>query len=258
MKLGIEGRRALVTNGVSAIGQSIAHTLAAEGAHVVVHGADRAEVERTVAAIIGDGGCAEMAWGDLSTEAGARQVIDGVLGRGGVDILVNNACRQDVGWADWLSMPDAHWERHFLANVMSAVRMIRPIVPLMIARRWGRIINVIDTSASGGGPAAADFSASGVALANLTFGIARSLSGSGVTANLISPAPSLTQASAIDPEIAFHMGRWDAPRSAEPVGAARSNVTEFSAAAALLASRQADHTTGTNLHVGVREVRHLH
>src|SRR5512139_3750233 len=261
MKLGIEGKRALVTEGDAGVGKSIARTLAGEGAHLIIHGRDRRMVERTVVAIIGDGGSAEAVAGDLSTPDGAAQVVATVLSRGGIDILVNNACMPDAGWSDWLSLPDEHWEKCFLSNVMSAVRMIRAFVPVMSQNGWGRIINVSNANAMAPTSTTADYQASGAALVNLTLSLARSLAGSGVTANVISPGPMLSSELLPGAEMAprpngekeAHKAQTGDHRHNGRAGIGTRNAAEFSAAAALLASRLADYTTGTNLHIGVGE-----
>lgn len=259
MKLGIEGKRALVTGSDSGIGKAIARTLAAEGAQLVVHGLSREGADRTVAAIIGDGGCAESVVGDLSTPEGAAGVIGAVFVKGGIDILVNNACGPDSALSDWLSIPDEHWEKCFSVNVMSSVRTIRAFVPGMCKKGWGRIINISSASTVTPTAAVADYQASAAALVNLTVSLARSLAGTGVTANVISPGPTLipeprdwSTSRVRDPgkndirEVALecvgdHHG---------PAGRRWRSTEEISAAAALLVSKSSDFTTGTNLHVG--------
>lgn len=259
MKLGVEGKRALVTGSGSGIGEGVARALAAEGVRLVVHGPDKNEVDRTVAAIIGDGGCAESVVGDLSTPESAAGVIASVLANGGIDILVHNACVPVAALPDWLSIPDEDWEKCFSVNVMSAVRTIRALVPIMRRRGWGRIINV--SSAGAAIPAAvADYQASAAALVNLTVSLARSLAGTGVTANVISTGPTLVSKSQCwsmsppsHPTAEGHSALVSL-RSANDPGKAttmRWNRTrEISAAAALLVSKSSDFTTGTTLHVG--------
>ncbi|MDO7833444.1 SDR family oxidoreductase [Sphingobium sp. HBC34] len=261
MKLGIEGKRALVTGSDSGVGKAIARTLAAEGVRLIVQGADRAGVQRTAAAIIGDGGCAETVVGDLSTAEGAAGVIAAVFAKGGTDILVNNARGSPSELSEWLSIPDEDWENKFAFHVMSAVRTTRAFVPAMRRKGWGRIINISSASVTAPMAAIADYQASAAALVNLTFSLARSLAGTGVTANVVSYGPGRA------PGAAICAGRMN---DHGPAGLARGRhqrgtmidrccgTEEISAAAALLVSTLSDSTTGTNLHVGGGEASIFH
>ncbi|WP_332845826.1 SDR family NAD(P)-dependent oxidoreductase [Amycolatopsis mongoliensis] len=130
MDLEITGKRALVTGSSAGLGAAIARLLAAEGASVVVHGQDADRAGKAAAEI----GAAEVAIGDLSTDAGADAAA------GDVDILVNNA-----GSYDHLSRAEATpegWTATYEANVVSAVRMIHRFVPGMRSRGWGRVVQI--------------------------------------------------------------------------------------------------------------------
>lgn len=259
MKLGVEGKRALVTGSGSGIGEGVARALAAEGVRLVVNGSDKNEVDRTVAAIIGDGGCAESVVGDLSTPESAAGVIASVLANGGIDILIHNACEPVAALPDWFSIPDEDWEKSFSVNVMSAVRAIRALVPIMRRRGWGRIINVSSAGVAIPVAAVADYQASAAALINLTVNLARSLAGTGITANVISAGPALVSKLGI---LSVSPQSYPVERPAAPLSPYRARdpgkatamgwdrTREISAAAALLVSKSSDFTTGTTLHVG--------
>jgi NAD(P)-dependent dehydrogenase (short-subunit alcohol dehydrogenase family) len=112
MDLQLSGKRALVTGSTLGTGAAIARALAAEGAHVVVHGRNRQRAEAVAGQILRQGGKAGIALGDLSSMARASQVAQkarDVLG--GIDILVNNAALighyetwDDTQDKDWLHM----------------------------------------------------------------------------------------------------------------------------------------------------------
>ena len=91
MDLRLAGKRALVTGSSSGIGEAIAKLLAAEGVAVVVHGRDESRANAVAEAIRAGRGSAEVALGDLTTDAGADAVAVAVLNGGPLDILVNNA-----------------------------------------------------------------------------------------------------------------------------------------------------------------------
>jgi NAD(P)-dependent dehydrogenase (short-subunit alcohol dehydrogenase family) len=190
--LQLDGKRALVTGSTSGIGRAVATALAGEGAVVAVHGRDRKRAEETVAAIAGSGGKAVAALGDLSRDDGRETVVRSVESElGGIDILVNNVggSTRD-GWptaepADWAAMLDL--------NVVSAVRLISAFTPGMRARNWGRIIQIGSAAGASPPPSMAGYGAAKAALANLTVSLAKHLAGSGVTANIVSPGPTMTE-----------------------------------------------------------------
>src|SRR5258708_10052211 len=91
MDLRLAGKRALVTGSSAGLGEAIAKLLAAEGVGIVVHGRDEGRTNAVAEAIRADGGRADVALGDLSTDAGADAVAAAVMTGGHVGILVNNA-----------------------------------------------------------------------------------------------------------------------------------------------------------------------
>ncbi len=192
MDLKLDGKRALVTGSTSGIGRAVATALAGEGAVVAVHGRDRKRAEETAAAITGNGGQAVVALGDLSRDEGREAVVSSVESElGGIDILVNNVGgRARDGWS--VAEP-ADWGAMLNLNVVSAVHLIGALSPGMRAREWGRIIQVGSAAGACPPPSMAGYGAAKAALANLTVSLAKDLAGSGVTANIVSPGPTLTE-----------------------------------------------------------------
>jgi len=107
MDLGLEGRRALITGSYRGTGAGIATVLAAEGAHVIVHGFEPGQPDAVIAAIEATGGEASGLVGDIGTDAGAEALADMA---GPVDVLVNNY-GTPVG-STWASTDNwaAEWE----------------------------------------------------------------------------------------------------------------------------------------------------
>jgi 3-oxoacyl-[acyl-carrier protein] reductase len=190
--LKLDGKRALVTGSTSGIGRAVATALAGEGAVVAVHGRDRKRAEETAAAIAGSGGKVVVALGDLSRDDGREGVVSSVESElGGIDILVNN-----VGGSTrdgWPAAEPADWAAMLNLNVVSAVHLIGAFTPGMRAREWGRIIQVGSAAGANPPPSMAGYGAAKAALANLTVSLAKDLAGSGVTANIVSPGPTLTE-----------------------------------------------------------------
>lgn len=192
MDFQLDGKRALVTGSTSGIGRAVAAALAGEGAVVAVHGRDRKRAEETAAAIASSNGRAVVALGDLSRDDGREAVISSIESElGGIDILVNN-----VGGSTrdgWQAAEPADWAAMLDLNVVSAVRLISALVPGMRARQWGRIIQIGSAAGANPPPSMAGYGAAKAALANLAVSLAKDLTGSGVTANTVSPGPTLTE-----------------------------------------------------------------
>ncbi|WP_238011285.1 SDR family oxidoreductase [Dactylosporangium sp. AC04546] len=235
MDLGLSGRRALVTGSSSGLGEAIARTLAAEGAAVVVHGRD----ERRTAAVAGAIGAAGYAVGDLTSDAGAERVA-GAAGR--VDILVNNAGRYES--RTWSEAEPEQWVEAYETNVVSAVRLIRRLVPPMRERGWGRVVQIGGGLASQPTAAAPQYNATLAARHNLAVSLARELKGSGVTSNVVSPGAVLVDwmRPYVDtPEIQAIVHGNDVGRLGRP--------EEIAAAVAYLCGPAADYISGATLRV---------
>jgi 3-oxoacyl-[acyl-carrier protein] reductase len=191
MDLQLNGKRALITGSTSGIGRAIATALAAEGVTVLVHGRDAERAKATAAAIAATGGAASVVLGDLTHEAGARLVASGVEAFGGIDILVNNAAATG-GDEGWMAGGAAQWLDLYNTNVASAVRLIGALTPAMRTAGWGRVIQISSAAHPYPLPMKAAYSATKAALSNLTVSLSKELAGTGVTANTISPGPTLT------------------------------------------------------------------
>ena len=203
MDLELNGKRALVTGSSSGIGAAIAQVLAAEGAKVVIHGRDEAKT-RAVAQALEAGAEVAFVVGALDQEDECAAVAKRTLEIfGGIDILVNNAGgmasanRPDSDAASfnrpWLETPWDDWRWTYEQNVGSSVRMIQALAPGMIERGWGRIINISSASATQTEPDLADYQPAKAAITNLTTGLAKSLGGTGVTVNTVTPGTIATE-----------------------------------------------------------------
>ena len=177
----LAGRKALVTGGGRGIGAAIARRLAAAGAHVIVWGRTAAEVGEVAG---------ELGGTPITCDLADRDATDGALARigkevGGVDILVNNA-----GLA--LSAPlhrirDLDWDRLLEINVTSAFRLCRALVPGMVERGWGRVVNLASNAGVSGYRYTAAYCASKHAMVGMTRALAIDLARTGVTINAVCP-----------------------------------------------------------------------
>ena len=257
MDLQLAGKRALITGSSGGLGEAIAKLLAEEGVAVVIHGRDEARATAVSAAIVKQGGSADVAIGDLASDEGADLVAEKALAGGVVDILVNNAGAYEH--SNWTSATPARWAETYQVNVISGVRMIQRLVPAMRTRGWGRIIQI------GGGlgqqpvPQQPDYNATLAARSNLAVSLARELKESGVTSNVVAPGATLVPAlKQFFTAMAPSRG-WGETWEEIEEGSARDLVMndigrlgrpeEVAWAVAYLASPRADYVTGTVLRV---------
>lgn len=260
LDLKLTGKRALVTGSSSGIGEAIAHALAREGVHVVVHGRNPERTQRVAEDIRQKGGKAWVALGDLGHPDAARAVAKNALeALGGVDILVNNAGGADGGMQPWLETDLDQWHATFEQNIYSAVRLIRELVPGMKSSGWGRIIQISSGVGTQPFPVGPDYAAAKAAMINTTVSLAKDLGGTGITVNTISPGPIRTPAAErIFRAVAQQRGWGDDWAEIErlavqhfvpnPLGR-MGTVDEVAVAVAFLASPLAGYIHGSNLRV---------
>ena len=147
MKLRMDNRVALVTGGSKGIGYAIAHKFASYGANVILLARTVGEVRDAAKSIEKETGSKTMG---LVCDVSKGEQITGayneaVLEFGVIDILVNNAGFAKAGKFE--SISDDEWQYDFDLKLMAAVRMSRLVLPGMKERRWGRIINMLNTLA---------------------------------------------------------------------------------------------------------------
>ncbi|HWM04049.1 MAG TPA: SDR family NAD(P)-dependent oxidoreductase [Actinophytocola sp.] len=160
-------RTALVTGGASGIGLACAGRLAEDGFEVVT---------------------ADLAGGDLRldvTDAGRVAAAVEELGR--VDVLVNSA--GVIGPAKPLAeVSDAEWAATFAVNVTGTFHLCRAVTPGMVARGWGRVVNIASIAGKEGNPNLAVYSATKAAVLGLTKALGKELAATGVLVNAVAPA----------------------------------------------------------------------
>lgn len=137
MKLGLEGKTALVMAGSQGIGLASAQGFHAAGANVAICARSQEGLD-TAAALMP--GCLALRADVMVAEDIDRVVTAAAERFGGVDILVNNAGGPPPGPFDALS--DDDWQRAVNLTLMSAIRTTRAVLPGMRAQRWGRVVNI--------------------------------------------------------------------------------------------------------------------
>jgi NAD(P)-dependent dehydrogenase (short-subunit alcohol dehydrogenase family) len=235
--MGIQGRTVIVTGAGSGIGKATAQRMAREGAIVIIVDINSEAAERTAVEISETGGKVEAFTGDVCDSVRIRQIVAEVTAQfGSVDILVNNA----GGPAEWIFNWDAHkrfidtaegdWKKVLEINLTGTMIVTQAVLPWMIAKRKGKIVNVASVAGVNGLARLVDYSAAKGGVISLTRALAIELSEYQINVNCISPGSVHTQRG-FGPQ--SFLGR-----SGEPA--------EFASLIYFLASDESDFITGQN------------
>jgi 2-hydroxycyclohexanecarboxyl-CoA dehydrogenase len=244
----MSNRTAFVTGGAQGIGQGIATTLGAQGLRVAVVDLNLDAAQATAAAITEAGGTALAVRADVtdttSVAAAVKTVTDEL---GPVEVAVNNA-----GWDDFMSFLDTteeFWDRVLEINFKGALRVAHAVVPGMVERGWGRVVNIGSDAGRVGSSLEAVYSGAKGGIIAFTKTLAREVATAGVTANTVCPGPTDTpmlrafaERSGDGAKVLAGMVRGvPMRRLAEPA--------DIAAAVAFFASEEAGYITGQTLSV---------
>ncbi len=188
---GLKSRTVVVTGAASGIGRAIAARFGAEGSRVAVLDLDAAGAQATVDAIRGAGGEAAAFRVDISDEAQVRKAVaDCSAALGAIDVLVNNA-----GWdraMPFLKTDTALWQKIVAINLMGPLHMHHAVLPGMVERRQGRVINISSDAARVGSSGEAVYAACKGGMVSFTKTMARELARSNIQLNVVCPGPTDT------------------------------------------------------------------
>jgi 2-hydroxycyclohexanecarboxyl-CoA dehydrogenase len=188
---GAVARTALVTGGGRGIGRAIAAGLATDGFQVVIVDLRETEARETVGLIEADGGTALALEADVADSASVETAVNAAHERfGQVDVLVNCA-----GWDDlmpFLATDEAFWDRVIDINFKGPLRFTRLLLPGMVERGYGRIVNIGSDAGRVGSSLESVYSGAKGGLIAFTKTIAREVARKGVTANVVCPGPTDT------------------------------------------------------------------
>lgn len=183
----LDGQVALVTGASRGIGAVVAQRLAQEGAAVAVnYQASEMAAAQVVAAITAAGGTAAAFSADVSQEDAARELVDRAMAQWGrLDILVNNAgiTRDRL----LLRMTPQDWDEVLQVNLRGAFLCTKYVMPHLIRRRQGRIVNMSSVVGLSGNPGQANYAAAKAGLIGFTKAVAREVASRNITVNALAP-----------------------------------------------------------------------
>ncbi|MCF3945576.1 SDR family oxidoreductase [Acidiphilium iwatense] len=248
MDLGLRGRRAIVCAASKGLGRAAAFALAREGVDVVITArGETALAETAVQIAAATGAKVSIAAGDITTEAGRAAALSLCPDP---DILITNAGGPPAG--DFRNFSDADWQAALQANMLTPIALIRATIDGMIARRFGRIVNITSAAVKSPIPMLGLSNGARAGLTGFVAGLARQVARHNVTINNILPGPFLTDRLRDNAQEAART----AGRSAEEEIALRAKTNpagrvgapeEFGDACAFLCAAQSGFIVGQNL-----------
>ena len=183
----MEKKVALVTGSARGIGRAIAIGLAREGVRVVVNCRSRQDAAEAVAREIeGAGGEALVVKADVANDGEVKSMVDRVRDTwGSIDILVNNAALHRGGRIQKLAPDD--WNLVISSALGGAFHCCRHVIPMMVEKKWGRIISLSSYVALHGYPGDTAYGAAKAGLLGFTMSLAKEVAAKGITANVVIP-----------------------------------------------------------------------
>ncbi len=248
MDLGISGKRALVCASSKGLGLGCAEALAAAGVDLILNARGAEALEASAQALRDAHGVqVTTVAADVATAEGQAEVI---AAAGAVDILVNNAGGPPPGlWSDW---DREDFIKALDANMLAPIALIKALVPGMMERGWGRVVNITSQAVRAPIGVLGLSNSARTGLTGYVAGTARQVAGKGVTINNLLPGIHDTdRATALDSGAgqAQRISAQEARKQREAtIPAGRYGTRqEFGAACAFLCSQHAGFIVGQNL-----------
>lgn len=240
--VGLKGKTVLITGGNSGIGRACAAAFAEANANVMI-AARRYELSKALSNELNSKGCNSAAVRlDVSDYDQIIKAVEITAERfGGIDILINNAGITADAFA--AKMTKEQWDSVININLNGAFYCIKAVLPYMLERGFGRIINMTSVAARKGAIAQANYAASKAGLIGMTLSLAQELGAKNITVNAIAPGYVSTDMTEKIPQKIKE-------RAIEIIPKHRFGIPEeIAAAAVFLAGQGGDYCNGTILDV---------
>jgi NAD(P)-dependent dehydrogenase (short-subunit alcohol dehydrogenase family) len=234
-----DARVAVVTGGTRGIGAAVTRRLAIEGVHVcAVFRSDRGAAESLRDELVAEKGSVSVHAADIGDRSAARELVAEVLDtHGRIDHLVNNAGLLVENSA--VRMTEDEWDAAIRVNLSGPFHLAQAVLPTMIERGYGRIVNIGSVTAAMGSPVEVGYGAAKAGLVGMTRSLARAVARKGITVNLVVPGVYDTEMTrSMRPEA------QEAIRAMIPLGR-RGDPAELAHAVAFLLDERASYVTGS-------------
>ena len=248
MDLGISGKRALICASSKGLGRGCAEALAGAGVDLVLNGRNAETLAATAAEIREKYGVkVDTVCADVATEEGCAALLKAASD---VDILVNNAGGPPPGlWSDW---DRDDFIAALDANMLAPIALMKALLPAMIAKGWGRVVNITSGSVKSPIPQLGLSNAARAGLTGYVAGTSRQVAGHGVTINNLLPGIHATdRAISLDQGVmaakGIDMDAARAQRQATIPAGRYGTAAEFGATCAFLCSQHAGFIVGQNI-----------
>lgn len=234
-------RCSFVTGAGRGIGRAIAAALAEPGGHMVLHcHRSAAQIEELAAELRAAGTEITVCRADLAEKESIRRMLDELReNKIEIDLLVNNAGTSE--WGLFCELSERRWKEVMEINLGSAYRLMRAVIPAMVRKKSGVIVNVASMWGLCGASCEAAYAASKAGLISLTRSLARELGPSGIRVNAV--APGVIRTDMMD---SFTPGEIAALAAETPLGRV-GEAAEVAEAVRFLASERASFITGQTL-----------
>ncbi len=248
MDYGITGKRALVCAASKGLGRGCAEALAAEGVNLVINARGAEALEAAAAEIRAAHGVeVRTVAADITTQEGQAQVIEAAQN---VDILVTNAGGPPPGlWTDW---DRDDFIAALDANMLTPIALMKALLPGMMERGWGRVVNITSQSVKSPIPVLGLSNSARAGLTGYVAGTSRQVAPHGVTINNLLPGIHATdRADSLDRGVSEQQGismdQARAQRQATIPARRYGTAEEFGAMCAFLCSDKAGFIVGQNI-----------
>jgi NAD(P)-dependent dehydrogenase (short-subunit alcohol dehydrogenase family) len=190
-KIDLGGKNAVVTGGAQGIGRAVVERFLDSGAAVAIWDMDKKLAEKTATELKSRGRVAAITVNVTKLDDVERARDETLKALGRIDILVNNAGIAGPNTKTWDYTPE-DWTRVMNVNLDSQFYCCRAIIPLMIAQKYGRIVNVASIAGKEGNPNASAYSVSKAGVIALTKSLGKELANYDIAVNCVTPAAART------------------------------------------------------------------